>query len=130
MFRCHDCNETFGEPKFYEESHGLDAPPYERVAICPHCESTEFDEWQPNIEKIEAARTLVNMLAALNRLKNSIEDVFGKCIENEDLEFATQLGVEFIEEMYDGFITSKTVDDLYDITTSYDVERIMLQIKE
>lgn len=128
MFRCHDCNKTFSEPNFYEESHGLDAPPYERVAICPHCESTEFDEWEPNVEKSEVASTLVYAIAALNHLNNNIDDVFNS-FKNDDLEKAQSLLLEFVEELYDDFIPSSISKDLLNATTQNDIDRIMLRLE-
>jgi hypothetical protein len=37
MFVCLDCGRIFSTPKHYVESHGLDAPPYERWEGCPSC---------------------------------------------------------------------------------------------
>lgn len=45
MYICECCENTFEEPKTIEEPH-----PYgmgyatEKWAVCPHCESTNFDE--------------------------------------------------------------------------------------
>lgn len=39
MFRyeCHVCGRKFETPDFVEEKHGLDSPPYEKMAVCPYC---------------------------------------------------------------------------------------------
>lgn len=36
-YTCLDCGETFDEPKRWEETHGLDTPPYEQWSGCPFC---------------------------------------------------------------------------------------------
>lgn len=36
-FQCHECDRRFEEPDFVIERHGLDTPPYERMAVCPYC---------------------------------------------------------------------------------------------
>lgn len=40
MFICNECGEVFEEPKVFEETHGLDTPPYEKWYLCPHCGDT------------------------------------------------------------------------------------------
>jgi hypothetical protein len=37
MFLCLDCDHIFDEPHYYEETHGLDSPPYETLSECPYC---------------------------------------------------------------------------------------------
>lgn len=123
MYRCLDCKREFTTPNSYREEHG------EAIAICPHCSSTEFANWEPKIEKIEVARTLVNMVAALNRLQKNIADVFGDGFKNEDLEFAQEIGSELIEEMYDGFIPLTVSNAIRQSTSTLDVNRIMLRLE-
>ena len=36
-YECHRCEKRFEEPDFVTEKHGLDTPPYEKVAVCPYC---------------------------------------------------------------------------------------------
>lgn len=36
-FQCHECDRRFEEPDWVVERHGLDTPPYEKVAVCPYC---------------------------------------------------------------------------------------------
>ena len=36
-YECHRCGKRFEEPDFVAERHGLDTPPYEKVAVCPYC---------------------------------------------------------------------------------------------
>ena len=44
-FRCNDCGETFYEDEFkvYTERQGFSEPPYEQFAVCPCCNSTNFE---------------------------------------------------------------------------------------
>lgn len=123
MYRCFKCGKDFTTPNSYQEDHG------EPIAVCPNCSSTEFAKWEPNIEKSEVARTLANAIASLNRLQNSIADVFGNNFKNEDLEDAQGILVEFIEEMYDEFIPFSTFNAIRQATTSNDVYRIMLRLE-
>lgn len=129
MYRCHKCGKKFTVPKTYHENRGLDLPPYEPVPICPHCHSSEFSKWEPNIEKCEVAQTLVNIIAALNRFQNNIADVFGNGFKNEDLEFAQELGAEFIDEIYYEFIPLSVSNAVRKATTKTDVDRIMLKLE-
>ena len=34
---CMDCGEVFSEPMECFETHGLSAPPYEELSLCPYC---------------------------------------------------------------------------------------------
>lgn len=36
-YQCHECDRRFEEPDFITETHGLDTPPYEKIAVCPYC---------------------------------------------------------------------------------------------
>ncbi len=37
MFVCIECGRLFEEPTYWEETHGLDTPPYEKWSGCPIC---------------------------------------------------------------------------------------------
>jgi len=52
-FICHNCGETFDEPKIVYESRGefWGTPAYEPMAYCPACGSDEFDEREDEEEK-------------------------------------------------------------------------------
>jgi hypothetical protein len=53
LFACIECREVFEEPIYWEETHGLDTPPYERWSGCPYCKGSYVelykcsccDEW-------------------------------------------------------------------------------------
>jgi DNA-directed RNA polymerase subunit RPC12/RpoP len=36
-YQCHECDKRFEEPDFIVEKHGLETPPYEKIAVCPYC---------------------------------------------------------------------------------------------
>jgi DNA-directed RNA polymerase subunit RPC12/RpoP len=36
-YKCDHCGREFEEPDFVEETHGLENPPYEKIAVCPYC---------------------------------------------------------------------------------------------
>lgn len=44
---CNVCENEFTEDEldFVIETHGLDTPPYERIAVCPHCGSDDYEEF-------------------------------------------------------------------------------------
>ena len=46
LFVCIDCGKTFEEPKYWEETHGLDHGPYERWSGCPHCYGAYVETYQ------------------------------------------------------------------------------------
>lgn len=44
MFYCPDCGYEFEKSKNLYETHGLDTPPFERLSVCPFCNSPHFYE--------------------------------------------------------------------------------------
>ena len=36
-YECNHCGRNFDEPDFITETHGLETPPYEKIAVCPYC---------------------------------------------------------------------------------------------
>lgn len=129
MFKCKDCGREFYDFSTYQETHGLDSGPYEDVAVCPECSSDDFTEWEPDIEKIEVASALVDVIVTLNHLHSELSDLFGKNFENEDLENARSISIEIIEEMYGDFISSATSKLLQNGTTDNDAEKILLKLE-
>lgn len=56
---CIDCRRQFDEPRVYEERHGLEHGPYEKMSCCPFCgggyeEAVECDECGKVIPESEA----------------------------------------------------------------------------
>ena len=46
LFVCIECGRTFEEPVYWTERHGLDAPPYERLSGCPHCQGSYTEAYE------------------------------------------------------------------------------------
>ncbi len=44
MYYCKSCGRKFNTPQKSYETHGLSNPPYEKISICPFCNSTDFIE--------------------------------------------------------------------------------------
>ncbi len=44
MYKCEDCGREFDEPDIITETHGLSSPPFEKVAVCPYCNSTDYSD--------------------------------------------------------------------------------------
>ena len=44
MYICNSCKGEFEVAKTVIETHGLDTPPYEKIAVCPYCGTTDFEE--------------------------------------------------------------------------------------
>lgn len=44
VYICRDCKATFETPIQWQESHGLDSPPWERFSACPACLDLNFIE--------------------------------------------------------------------------------------
>ena len=44
MYYCQDCKKEFEYVEVVFERHGLDAPPFERLKLCPFCHSDSFKE--------------------------------------------------------------------------------------
>ena len=42
MYICENCKKTFSSPAKITEKHGLSAPPYEILCICPYCKSENY----------------------------------------------------------------------------------------
>lgn len=44
MYICESCEGEFEEAETVIETHGLDTPPYEKIAVCPYCGADDFKE--------------------------------------------------------------------------------------
>lgn len=44
MLICKTCGAEFNETKFITEAHGFELPPYEKIAVCPFCNSSSVEE--------------------------------------------------------------------------------------
>lgn len=50
MYICESCKCEFDEFDFVIEKHGLDTPPYETIAVCPHCGADNYEELEEDDE--------------------------------------------------------------------------------
>lgn len=46
LFVCLECGNVFAEPVHWEETHGLDSPPYEHFSGCPLCYGSYVQAYQ------------------------------------------------------------------------------------
>ena len=119
MFRCLNCGKEFDDAKIITEPHG------ERHGVCPNCSSSNFNEWDPQIEKSEVAATLLEVIAATNRYIDNVKDLFGHLATNADLDVIYGLAEELIEEMYDEFAAPAIVNAIRNMRTNNDIHRVL-----
>lgn len=127
-FRCSGCDTYFDSVKIYEEKHGLDAPPYEKRAVCPKCGGDDFNEFVFKIEKLEVVEQLLSAMMHLNIYRNDLSDIFGDRINNINFSEAIDILYELIIEMFD-FISINMQKKLLNCTTRNDFERIIKYLK-
>ena len=48
MFLCTECLSLFEEPQYWEETHMLDTPPYEKMSGCPYCKGDYIKTYRCN----------------------------------------------------------------------------------
>ena len=46
LFVCFECGSIFSEPLYWEETHGLDSPPYEQWSGCPYCKGDYIEAFK------------------------------------------------------------------------------------
>lgn len=100
-FFCKDCFRYFYQPNIYEEKHGLDSPPYERVAICSKCGGSNFVKVNTLIEKCDVAEKILPVIMMLNKFLISVKDVFGFDLKNDNINSSIEVLSETISEMFD-----------------------------
>lgn len=127
-FFCKGCHKLFDTPKIYEEKHGLDTPPYERVAVCPSCNSDDFLKFDTLIEKTEIAEKLLLAVMHFNRYGELIKDVFGNGADNADFCMGVELIAELISEMFD-FIDSDAQKKILRMSSGNEAKRILMYLK-
>ena len=88
-YKCCECGYIFedGEQAIWEERHGLDRPPYEKMSGCPLCKS-DYEETTPC--KICGSEHLENELSG---------DVCDECIEkyHHDIDVCFKVGANDTE---------------------------------
>lgn len=127
-FRCNDCNKFFSETQFYDEKHGLDNPPFERLAVCPICGSSNFAAIDFKIDKFEISEKILPAIALINSGINQIRDVFGQKSANSNLDGGIAMLNELMIDMF-SFISGDIERKILSCTTEKDVERIFLYLK-
>lgn len=127
-FRCCNCETVFANPEIYYETHGLDCPPYERVAVCPKCKSDNYNSFDLAVEKSEVAERLLFSIAAFNRYCEVIKRAFGNSIENENFEEGYENLSEFICEMF-SFITADAERKIFTLKNNNDIQNFLLYLK-
>lgn len=127
-FFCNRCKRYFDEMKIYEERHGLDTPPYERVAVCPECNGDDYFKFDCLIEKQDVAEKLLPIIMKLNRFYKSLTDIFGKNILNSDLSDSVEMSVELIVEMFD-FLDIDIQKRILNMGNNAEMERIFMYLK-
>ncbi|MBQ6884356.1 MAG: hypothetical protein IJN56_01310 [Clostridia bacterium] len=127
-FFCKKCRRYFDELKIYEERHGFDQPPYERVAICPECNGDDYFKFDCFIEKQEVAERLLPIIMKLNRLYESLTAVFGNKILNRDLSDSLEMAVELIVEMFD-FLDIDLQKRILKMDNDAEMEKIFMYLK-
>lgn len=128
IFFCVDCQKTFDIPTFFEEKHGLDSPPYERIAVCPKCRGNNFLKFDALIEKTEVAERLIPCIMSLNKYVNAIKDVFGLEVKNIDLDESVDILAEFINEMF-CFVDSDVQRKIFEMDCEDDVQTILMHLR-
>ncbi len=127
-FFCRKCKRVFETPRFYEEKHGLDHPPYERIGVCWVCGSDDFLEFDTVIDKFEISERLLTAISALNRYCNALKDIYGNDFQNEDLSTGTEVLIELMGEVFD-YMDCDMQNKLFKIVTQKDVEKFLLYLR-
>ncbi len=127
-FYCKSCKSFFDEPKFCEERHGLDSPPYERVAVCARCGGDNFVKHNNFVEKIEVAEKILSVLMYLNKYCNALRDIYGILLKNYELDSCVEIMAEVISEMFD-FLDNDDQRQLFEICTEGELQRILIRLK-
>ncbi len=127
-FFCKKCNKFFNEAKLYDELHGLDSPPYERVAVCPNCEDDGFVKFEFMVEKIEIAEKILPVIMYLNRYVNALKNVFGERIKNFDVDDSLEILIETLLELFD-FCDKDTERKMFEMCSDSELRRILMIFK-
>ncbi len=128
VYRCINCDTYFKNAKIYEERHGFDAPPYERVAYCPKCKQANFVEFNLKADKLEFADRLLAAIMFFNAFKSELTDLLGVGCNNENFNNGLDILCEIITEMFE-FTSLSMQQKILTMTTRNDFERILIYLK-
>lgn len=127
-FYCNRCHKFFNTPKIYCEKHGLDFPPYERVAVCPFCNCDDIARHNATIEKNEVVEKILPAVMYLNKHIYELKDIFGSGIKNENLFFGVEMIEEMIFEMFD-FLDVPLQKKILKMKTEKELEEILIGLR-
>lgn len=128
QFYCKCCSGFFDEPRYYEEKHGLDNPPYESVAVCSKCGGDNFVKFNLMIEKTEVVERILPAIMHLNKYTNALRDVFGVKISNDDFDDGLSIIVETICEMFD-FFDNDIQKQIFGMCSERELQTVLLMLK-
>lgn len=123
MYKCTDCGKTFVEPIFFRAEKG------EENAVCPKCNSYEFFEFDPHIEKTEVLRVLLCIIRHVNCYYDNLKELYGIFAQNDDIDEIYGISEELIEEMYDDFATPQIANTVRHIKDKNDVQKVILKLE-
>ncbi len=127
-FRCNDCNAFFKNADFYDEKHGLNNPPFEKIPICPRCKSSNFTSFNLKMDKFDICEKLLPAIARINAGISQIKDVFGQKSNNENIEDGVAMLIQLLSEMFD-FLSVDIERKIFACITEKDVERLFYYLK-
>jgi hypothetical protein len=120
MYRCENCGHLFeeGEQAVWEERHGLDTPPYEKLDGCPLCrggyeevhQCKECEEWHTEDELYEG------WCEKCLRETINYDTFFEYCEANKD------------ENYLDLFVMTEFFDVEMPKYSSYDFHNLMIRV--
>ena len=125
---CKDCNKFFDAPKIYEERHGLDNPPYERIVTCPWCRGSNFCEFETMISKFDVAEVLLGVIVLVNKYIGDLENLYGTNFKNEELDNASGLLNELISDMFE-YMDLDVQKKLFKISTKNEADQILMSLR-
>lgn len=125
---CKRCERYFDDVKIYEERHGFEYPPYEKIAVCPNCEGDDFFKFNLIVDKFDVAEKIMAAIMYLNRFSNSLMNVFGERCANSDLSDSIGLMVELVVEAFD-FLDVEMQKRILKMDTNDEMERIITYLK-
>lgn len=127
-FYCKGCKSFFDEPRYCEEKHGFDNPPYERVAVCVRCGDNNFVKHNSVVEKIEVAEKILSAVMYMNKYCNALMDIYGASLKNTELDNSLEIMVEAIIEMFD-FLDNDDARQLFKMCSEGELQRILIRLK-
>ena len=127
-FYCKECKRFFDKVKILEERHGLDNPPYERIAVCEVCGSDNFVKHNALVEKIEVVEKILPVVMYLNRYCNALKDIYGLGFRVVDVEDSLEIIIEAMGEMFECF-DYVDLKKMFNACSENDIKKILMRLK-